>query len=100
MAERVQHDHADGARTMADPDLWAVYDRGQDEWRAAVSQEAAERDACAINAWWANRKERSPLDPHLWCIPDLWPFSADDHVKDLAREMPMQARIDAAIAAY
>lgn len=98
MTKLVEHDHADGGRRMSDPTLWGMYDRGQDEWRPAVSQEAAEREAAEINTMWANRKQRSEFDPHLWCIPDLWPFSAEEHAKDLAREMPMQARIDAAIA--
>lgn len=94
----VLHDHADGARKMSDPKLWAMYDRGQDEWRAAVSQEAAEQEAARINMMWASRPARHEFDPHLWCIPDLWPFSAEEHADDLKREMPMQAVFDASIA--
>lgn len=98
MTKLVEHDHADGARRTSDPTLWAMYDRGQDEWRAAVSQEAAEQEAARICTMWASRPKRHEFDPMLWCIPDVWPFSREEHEADLRRDLPMQAVFDAAIA--
>jgi hypothetical protein len=74
---------------MSDPTLWGVYDFGLDEWHAFPSQEVSEKFAAEMNSAWAHRKNRQSDVMH-WAIPDLWPFSAEEHAKSLQDHMPMQ----------
>ena len=94
----VEHDFADGARRTVDPTLWGIYHRGADEWRACRSQEDAEKTANHWNDAWSKRTRRSEFDPHMWAIPDLWPFSPEAHAEDLARDVS-STEIEIAVAA-
>ena len=98
MTKLVEHDHADGGRRTVDPTLWAIYHRSADEWRACHTQDEAEQRANYWNDIWAKRKRRSEFDPHMWCIPDLWPFTADEHAADLSREDVSSTEIEIAVA--
>lgn len=80
------HTHVDGSFSYpdAEPPLWGVYVRGMDEWHAAASWSDAMKRANGLNAAIASREPREN-DPHVWSIPDLWPFNGEDHAADLAK---------------
>ena len=79
------HTHADGSQTeYITPELWGVYVRGQDEWRAYESRKDAEVAAQAINDKICSLT-KNLHSPHVWAIPDLWPWSAEDHASELAK---------------
>lgn len=80
------HTHVDGSFSHpdADPPLWGVYVRGMDEWHAAASWHDAMNRSNALNVSIASRAPREH-DPHIWSIPDLWPFSGDDHAVELKK---------------
>lgn len=81
------HTHVDGSFSYpdADPPLWGYYVRGMDEWHAAASRLDAMRCANALNVAIASREPRE-RDPHVWSIPDLWPFSGADHASELTKQ--------------
>lgn len=76
------HTHVDGSYSKENPTLWGVFFRGIDEWKAVASQKEAMDHANLVNAKFAEHMPRE-FDPHLWAIPDLWPFSAEDHARDI-----------------
>lgn len=78
--------HVDGSFSYpdAEPALWGVYVRGMDEWHAAQSWHDAMKDANTLNGAIAIREPREN-DPFVWSVPDLWPFSGDDHAADLSK---------------
>lgn len=79
--------HVDGSFSYpdAEPPLWGIYIRGMDEWRAAKSWHGAMQMANGLNAEIASREPREN-DPHVWAVPDLWPWSGADHALDLGKE--------------
>lgn len=83
----MSYTHADGAVTDFDkrePSLWGVYIRGQDEWLAAPSRYDAEQDAQYLNGNVCSMS-KTRMSPVLWAVPDLWPWSDEDHAAELKK---------------
>lgn len=76
---------------MPEPEpLWAVHVQGPDDILAEVSRESADRNAEAVNGWYAGQRGRPDYDPrtfprvHAEVIP--WPYSREAHAEALASQ--------------
>lgn len=74
----------------ADEPLWAVHVHGPDDILAAPDKATAERNAKALNDWYAARTKEPDFDPdtfprvHAEVIP--YPGSRESHAKALAEQ--------------
>lgn len=76
---------------MPEPEpLWAVHVQGPDDIVAEASRESADRNATALNDWYAARTKDDDFDPvtfpriHAEVIP--WPYSREAHAEALASQ--------------
>ncbi len=85
-----------GVQTMKDkPEvsqttLWCVHIQGPDDLIAFPDQASAEREAAVINEAMerhAATREPSPNWPTLKAVAAVWPWSAEAHAADLARNI-------------
>jgi hypothetical protein len=64
--------------------LWCVHIEGLDDFVAAVSREAAEREAAAINAYLDSAKENGQAATRLVrASATVWPFTPAGHARSL-----------------
>lgn len=69
-------------------DLWCVHIEGPDDMIAMPSREAAEAEAKLLNESW--RKDGHEYDPVLNAVAKPWPYSAEQHAKDIARSVKLE----------
>jgi hypothetical protein len=81
--ERVEHDDR-----HAEPDphagerLWCIHIEGPDDFIAAASQEAAQHEVSAINAY-LERFENGHRASAAHAVVMEWPFTAESHARSL-----------------
>ncbi|OLL31625.1 hypothetical protein BTH42_11905 [Burkholderia sp. SRS-W-2-2016] len=62
--------------------LWCVHIEGPDDFIAVESEQAARREASAINAY-LDGAEQDPRAPHVHASAVCWPYSAASHARAL-----------------
>ena len=71
-----------GKERRVSEQLWCVHIEGPDDFIAAASREAAEREAAAINAY-VERSGEGRRDAPVRAVAMEWPFAPESHARAL-----------------
>lgn len=79
-------DDAETAVRSPDRTLWCVNVIGPDDLYAAASLKHARECAHSLNQLIGERGHDDELEPNVWAVPAIWPWTPEDHAAGLLKQ--------------